>query len=319
MSRRAPVAGLIMLVGLAGCGTAPTHAPSRKPEATRRIQIPPPRVTVTTPADAPRRAPRQAQDPERALPDLDHDGPPDADEIPEGLANQPDPIPVPEPHSAGGNPPSYEVFGTEYAVMPTASGYRETGLASWYGKKFHGRKTSNGERYDMFKLTAAHKSLPLPSWARVTNLANGKSVIVRINDRGPFHKGRILDLSYAAAAKLETIGKIATVEIEAITPGEELPPPPKLDVETEIVRAGEAKPAARLLQVAAYSDPINAIAMREELADLGITAVHVRPGTLDNGDPIHRVVVGPFDERQRMDETRIRIRGAGFEAFAITE
>ncbi|MGQ0618326.1 MAG: septal ring lytic transglycosylase RlpA family protein [Panacagrimonas sp.] len=313
MRLREPVLGLIVLAWLAGCATAPPQ--KAKPQETRRIQIPPPRVAVVTPADTPRRSPQAQHDAE--LSDLDRDGPPDPEEIPENLVNLPDPVPVPEPKSAGGNPTSYEVFGKEYRVMPTATGYRETGLASWYGKKFHGRKTSNGERYDMFKLTAAHKSLPLPSWARVTNLANGKSVIVRINDRGPFHKGRILDLSYAAAAKLETLGKIATVEIEVITPGEELPPPPRLETEIEVAHKGD--PVAWLLQVAAYSDPINAIAIREELAELGITGIKVRLGTLDNGDPVHRVVVGPFDQRQRMDETRVRIRGAGFEAFPILE
>lgn len=304
--------GLVVLLWLGGCA-APRQTPPRRPESTRRIQIPPPRVTVVTPADAPPVVP------EPEIPDPNRDGPPEPGEIPEGLANLPDPVPVPEPKSAGGNPVSYEVFGRKYTVLPTARGYRETGLASWYGKKFHGRKTSNGETYDMFKLTAAHKSLPLPSWIRVTNLANGKSVIVRVNDRGPFHKGRVLDLSYAAATKLETVGKVAMVEIEAITPGEELPPPPKLRLQTQAATQDEAKPAARLLQVAAYSDPINAVAMREELVDMGIAAVEVRAGTLDNGDPIHRVVVGPFEGRQRMDETRIRIRGAGFEAIPITE
>lgn len=313
MRLREPVLGLIVLACIAGC--APLPAQKAKPPDTRRIQIPPPRVTVITPSDAPRRSP-QAQR-EFELSELDQDGPPDPADIPKGLMSMPDPIPVSEPRSAGGNSPRYEVFGKKYKVMPTATGYRETGLASWYGKKFHGRKTSNGERYDMFKLTAAHKSLPLPSWARVTNLANGRSVIVRINDRGPFHKGRILDLSYAAAAKLETLGKIATVEIEVITPGDELPPPPRLETEIEVADKGE--PVAWLLQVAAYSDPINAIAIREELAELGITGIKVRPGTLDNGDPVHRVVVGPFNQRQHMDETRVRIRGAGFEAFPILE
>lgn len=315
MRLRGEVLALIVLAWLAGCATAPS--PTRKPEPPRRIQIPPPRVTVTTPADAPRPSPAPNQSDRDQ--DQDQDGPPDPDDIPDGLVDLPDPVPVNEAKSAGGNPPSYEVFGRRYKVMQTERGYRETGLASWYGKKFHGRKTSNGEFYDMFKLTAAHKSLPLPSWARVTNLANGKSVIVRINDRGPFHTGRILDLSYAAAAKLETLGKVATIEIEAITPGEKLPPPPKLQIATQTAGSGDGRPAGRLLQVAAYSDPINAIAMREELSNLGITSIDVRPGLLDNGDTVHRVIVGPFEDRQHMDATRIRIRGAGFEAFAIVD
>ena len=309
---RTPWLPVLAALLIAACASQP---PARKPDpGTRRIQIPPPKVTVVTPADRPPAAvtpvPR----------DLDRDGPPDPGEIPDGLAELADPVPVAEPPSRGGNAPRYEVFGKTYKVMKSAKGYRETGLASWYGKKFHGRKTSNGEVYDMFKLTAAHKSLPLPTWVRVTNLANGKSVILRVNDRGPFHKGRIIDLSYAAATKLETVGKIATVEIEAITPGEELPPPPRLSVAVAPTAMPERdKLTPRSLQVAAYSDPINAVAMREELSDLGISAVEVRPGTLDNGDAVHRVVVGPFNDRQHMDETRIRIRGAGFEAWPVAE
>ena len=243
--------------------------------------------------------------------------PPDPEDIPPGMANMPDPVPQAEPLSRGGNFKSYEVFGKRYQVLSSAEGFRETGLASWYGKKFHGRKTSNGERYDMFKLTAAHKNLPLPSYVRVTNLGNGKSVIVRVNDRGPFHSSRVIDLSYAAAARLETIGKIATVEIEAIVPGQELPPPPRLQIAS--ANSSASKSGTRLLQVAAYSDPTNAQAMREELAGMGFGAVQVRAGLLNNGDTVHRVMVGPFAERQQMDEMRIRIRGAGYEAIPIVD
>lgn len=295
---------------LAACTTAPPRGGQSPP---RQVRIPPPKVSVIKPP-APRPPISQEPDPGPA-PRWEKDGPPRPEDIPEGLAEMEEPVPQDEPLSPGGNMKSYEVFGRKYHVLASAEGFRETGLASWYGKKFHGRKTSNGERYDMFALSAAHKSLPLPSYVRVTNLANGKSVIVRVNDRGPFHPGRIIDLSYAAAVKLDTVGKIATVEVEAITPGRELPPPPKPVTQ----HASGAKPSARLLQVAAYSDPINAVAMREELTQLGIDGVQVRVGLLDNGDTIHRVMVGPFDERKRMDETRIRIRGAGFEAFPITE
>lgn len=104
--------------------------------------------------------------------------------------------------SATGNGPQYVVWGKTYQVMPSAENYQEQGIASWYGVKFHGRRTSSGEPYDMFKLTAAHRSLPIPVFARVTNLSNGRSTIVRINDRGPFHEDRLIDLSYAAAVKL---------------------------------------------------------------------------------------------------------------------
>lgn len=302
----------VVALSLAAC----TTAPPRRPMPPRQVSIPPPKVSVIRPpAPTPPSPPPPQPDPGPA-PLWEKDGPPRPEDIPEGLAEMEELVPQDEPLSAGGNMKSYEVFGRKYHVLASAEGFRETGLASWYGKKFHGRKTSNGERYDMFALSGAHKNLPLPSYVRVTNLANGKSVIVRINDRGPFHPGRIIDLSYAAAVKLDTVGKIATVEVEAITPGRDLPPPPRIKPPSQT--AG-AKPSARLLQIAAYTDPINAVAMREELKELGIEGVQVRVGLLDNGDTIHRVTVGPFEERKRMDETRIRIRGAGFEAIPISD
>ncbi|WNC69587.1 septal ring lytic transglycosylase RlpA family protein [Thalassotalea nanhaiensis] len=119
--------------------------------------------------------------------------------------------------SRGGNK-NYQVFGKPYTVLKTAEGYKATGTASWYGKKFHGHLTSNGEVYDMYAFSAAHKSLPLPTYMQVTNLANNKSVIVRVNDRGPFHQDRLIDLSYSAAYKLGMLSKgTAKVRIEAIT------------------------------------------------------------------------------------------------------
>jgi len=127
-----------------------------------------------------------------------------------------DAVPRDEPKSRGGNK-NYRVLGKNYSVMSSSTGYKQRGIASWYGKKFHGHKTSNGEIYDMYKMSAAHKSLPLPTYVRVTHLKNGRSVILRVNDRGPFHRNRLIDLSYVAAKKL---GIAATgtgvVEIEAI-------------------------------------------------------------------------------------------------------
>ena len=129
------------------------------------------------------------------------DGPPE--HIPYDLSRLPDPVPVIEPKSATGNPPSYSVFGKTYHTLDSAAGYEATGSASWYGRKFQGRRTSSGETFDTLKLTAAHPTLPIPSYVEVTNLENGRRIVVRVNDRGPFHDGRIIDLSYAAAVKLE--------------------------------------------------------------------------------------------------------------------
>ena len=132
-----------------------------------------------------------------------------------------EPVVTHEPPSPVGNRSPYSVLGKKYEVMSRVDGYKEQGTASYYGKKFHGRLTSNREVYDMYAFTAAHKTLPLPSFARVTNLDNGKSVVVRVNDRGPFHEGRVIDLSYAAAVKLGIVARgTGRVEVRALAPGE---------------------------------------------------------------------------------------------------
>jgi len=152
------------------------------------------------------------------------DGPPAPSEIPPDVASIPDAVPQPEPKSNNGNPDSYEVYGDRYFILKDVRGYKERGYASWYGKKFNGKRTSSGEPYDMFKMTAAHKTLPIPCYARVTNLDNGRSVVVRINDRGPFHEGRIIDLSYTAAVKLGSLDRGSIpVEVEAIDPSMPVP------------------------------------------------------------------------------------------------
>ncbi len=143
------------------------------------------------------------------------DGPGDWSEF----TDAPDAVPKAEPKSKYGNPASYVVFGKRYKTKTSSAGHVERGVASWYGKKFHGRKTSSGERYDMYAMTAAHKSLPLPTYAKVTNLENGRTAVVRINDRGPFHGDRVIDLSYTAARKLGVVSKgTAVVEVRAIDP-----------------------------------------------------------------------------------------------------
>jgi rare lipoprotein A len=140
-------------------------------------------------------------------------------ETPEDVANVPDAVPRVEPRSRSGNRSSYSVWGKTYHVLADPTGYVAEGRASWYGTKFQGYDTANGETYDMYKMSAAHRSLPLPTYARVTNLDNGRKVIVRVNDRGPFHSDRLIDLSYAAAARLGILkGGTGRVKVEAIDP-----------------------------------------------------------------------------------------------------
>jgi len=142
------------------------------------------------------------------------DGPPQS--IPDGLERLPDAVPRDEAFSRSANRP-YTVFGQTYVPVVDREPFRQRGMASWYGRKFQGQKTASGEPYDMFKMTAAHKTLPIPSYAKVTNLANGKSVVVRINDRGPFHSNRIIDLSYAAASRIGIAAKgSGMVEVERV-------------------------------------------------------------------------------------------------------
>jgi rare lipoprotein A len=232
---------------------------------------------------------------------LEKDVGPESAEVPPDLLAIPDAVPRAEPRSRGGNAPQYTVFGKTYRVMDEAKGYRERGAASWYGRKFHGHLTANGERYDMYAMTAAHKSLPLPSFVRVTHLGNGKSVVVRVNDRGPFHKGRIIDLSYAAAARLGMLQTgTAQVEVEALLPGEPLQRPPHQ----------EDPQAPGYLQVASFADPINAVTLREELisANLGPTAIWIE----DEGEVAwHRVVIGPFARETDARRAREALGGRG--------
>jgi rare lipoprotein A len=147
--------------------------------------------------------------------------------LPPPPGNVPDAVPRAEPHSSHGNPPFYEVNGQRYVVLASADNYVERGVASWYGPDFQGHNTSSGERYDMYGMTAAHKTLPIPCYARITNLSNGRSIVVRINDRGPFVGNRIVDLSYSAATRLDIVRTgTAFVELRTVRPGTELTPPP---------------------------------------------------------------------------------------------
>jgi rare lipoprotein A len=232
------------------------------------------------------------------------DRPPSASEIPPEVAQTPDAVPVDEPISRSGNPDYYTVFGKTYVVQKERKiGWRESGNASWYAKKFHGHKTASGEVYNMFAMTAAHKSLPLPSYVRVTRTDNGKSCIVRVNDRGPFHRGRIIDLSYAAAARLDMIrAGEAPVEIEVISARDARPPP-------QVVAAAEAAWQPGYWDVGSFDDPIDAALLREDLRSAGLAA-SLRD--LPDGDAnLLRVVVGPFAEEpaSRSAAELLRARG----------
>ncbi|WP_196139360.1 septal ring lytic transglycosylase RlpA family protein [Aliikangiella sp. G2MR2-5] len=191
--------------------------------------------------------------------------------------------PKDEPRSRYGNPASYEQDGRTYHVLASADGFTQRGVASWYGTKFHGRRTSSGESYDMFKMTAAHKTLPLPTYARVTNLDNGKQIIVKINDRGPFAKNRIIDLSYAAAHKLEMAQKgTANVQIEAIN----------FKQNTPFVQLEEPEGKVRYVQVGAYSNHKTAQKLAKVLdreIRLPVKITSVRSG----GKKLYRVRIGP--------------------------
>lgn len=235
------------------------------------------------------------------------DSPPLPSEVPPDLANIPDAEAKPEPPSKSGNPSSYEALGERYTVLkdPPKKGYFESGIASWYGKKFHGRKTANGEIYDMFKMSAAHKTLRLPSYARVTNIANGRSVVVKINDRGPFIKGRIVDLSYAAATKLDMLKSgHANVTLEVLTPDEatggmEVPPT-----------------APRFLEVGRFVDPIEAVGTQAQLNAQGFDNIEFLQVASAEGDGYtHILRVGPFENFPALEKARLKISRVGLPAL----
>ncbi len=172
----------------------------------------------------------------------------------------PEPVPVAEPRSKYGNPESYVERGQRYWVMPSSEGYVAEGKASWYGKKFDGKRTSSGETYNMYDMTAAHTTLPLPTYVQVTNLSNGRKVIVRVNDRGPFIKNRLIDLSFAAASKLDMVtAGTAAVEVKVLDPRDYQP--------REMVKKPVA--AVSTTTAAAMSTPTNPITVLETIEEVG--------------------------------------------------
>ncbi len=246
------------------------------------------------------------------------------------ISSIPDAVPQMEQRSKYGNPDSYEVNGQQYYVLNNSQGYFERGTASWYGTKFHGRRTSSGEAYDMYAMTAAHRTLPLPTYVQVTNLENGRSVVVKVNDRGPFHDNRLIDLSYVAAAKLDMLHRgTAPVEVRAIDPyqvepaGEisvhavtlktpessatpiqtELPPQPIVQQNTKDDRF--------YVQMGAFSEQQNAEILRSAVAESEKAGgVHIRQSSTADGRTLYKVRVGPLTSREEAIQIKERLAAA---------
>jgi rare lipoprotein A len=323
------------LVGLAACSAAPTKADA--PAVARAIHAPPGEVVDPPPKRSPY-APA-VEDPGKRgdyvagglyaphIPDSAPDYIPDVDAIPEPEVKD-------EPRSRIGNR-SYAVLGKRYQVRDSAEGYVEEGMASFYGKKFHGRLTSNHEVYDMYAFSAAHKSLPLPSYVRVTNLANGKSVVVRVNDRGPFHAGRVIDLSYAAATKLGFIKQgTARVEVRALTPAAG-----RGTRRSE--QTARAQPTTEPQRPAVEDNAVSADEFERWMQTQGIRFAAGKPGDGASADarpavppmvkplPAESVAsaqaggvlmqLGSFSARDNAERARDRLQAGGVEALRIDE
>ncbi len=309
---------LSMAVLLSACTTVDLRQDS--PPTTEKSARGPQSAASTTPGTTPGTTPaKPAPTPAPAAPATaakkpggyyQDDGP--ADKIPEGLLDTPDAEPKVEPLAKGPSKP-YTVFDQTYVPITDNRPFVQRGVGSWYGKKFHGQKTSSGELYDMFKMTAAHPTLPIPSYARVTNLRNGKQVIVRINDRGPFHSQRIIDLSYTAALKLDYIrGGSAELEVERLLPEEiarmqasKRSKSAVADADNDAIAkmaGNNSQPAVNAgtggyyLQFGAYAQAQNAHAMRERLLSGWPTGIPQPMVVQSQG--LYRLHAGPFENRE---------------------
>jgi peptidoglycan lytic transglycosylase len=273
MQRYFTAAGLALTVWLAACTTQPpvTEQPPEK------AAVVPPKSRYAVQHDF---APLKPISPEEVV----------------------DAVPHPDPILAVGNMSPYVIDGVTYEVLKDYRGYRERGIASWYGAKFTGHETSNGELYDVYQASAAHKSLPIPCFARVTNLDNGKSIVVRVNDRGPFHADRLIDLSYAAAVKLGYMEKgTAPVEVEVI----------------DVVGVDDRRDASygkyRYLQLGAFGSESTAKTLLAELQNLLSAPVFISPVEA-GGTMLYRVRVGPVDDKEHLLALQQRLQDSGYEA-----
>lgn len=316
---------LLLLAFLAACGTQTPHPVIDRAE---------------TPAVAVPSAPTSGTAARKPAPAIKYsggfykdDGP--GDKVPEDIEAIPDAMPKFEPlHRFANNP--YSVFGRDYVPLRDIRPYKARGVGSWYGRKFHGQKTSSGEPYDMYGMTAAHPTLPIPSYVRVSNPANGKSVVVRVNDRGPFHSGRLIDLSWTAAYKLGYIGTGSTVvEVESVLPGQTLavavprsgepgtqsaPTPTVVDDPIAALAAAEPEPPlpqvqdvrGHFLQLGAFGNRDNAEALRARLArELGNLAEKL---VVQSAGKLFRVQLGPWPDAAAAQLAGGRLR----ESFGMT-
>ncbi len=218
-------------------------------------------------------------------------------------------VPREEPRARLGNPPFYELAGKRYVVLASAAGHVERGVASWYGPTFHGRRTATGEIYDMNAMTGAHPTLPLPTWVRVTNLQNGRSVVVRLNDRGPFSSNRIIDLSRAAAEQLDMIrAGTAMVEVRSLAGGS--------PVAQDAPAAPPATAQRFYAQAGAFADEGNARRLTERLRDARVGEVAISETRVD-GRRFFRVRVGPVAGVSEFDSLIERLRQAGVETARL--
>jgi rare lipoprotein A len=217
----------------------------------------------------------------------------------------PDAVPRVEPKSRSGNPPFYDVQGKRYFVFSSAADYVERGVASWYGPGFHKERTSMGEPYDMYGMTAAHKTLPLPAYARVTNLQNGRSVVVRINDRGPFVGNRIIDLSYSAASRLDML-RNGTAMVEVRT----LDPAASASAAAPVTPAGAATGTPLFVQAGAFADPANAERLAAKLRGGDYGKIFVRDDLIA-GRRMYRVRIGPVPNVPEFDRIVAALERAG--------
>ena len=238
------------------------------------------------------------------------------------LASIPEIIPEPLNRTGAGNRSPYTVLGKSYEVMPTEEGYNERGVASWYGEKFHGHKTSNGEVFDMFLASAAHKSLPIPSFLRVTNLDNNRNIVVRVNDRGPFHGDRVIDLSYAAALKLGYADRgTARVQLESIvatgTSGDRAVRASN-SVWNETLRVSST--GSKYVQVGAFSDLSAAQEVTSRVEEITSLPVFIRTVNTSNNKILHRVRVGPISDSGQIQRVRESVVAANLGSpYTVTE